>query len=104
MNRIAWRAAFAIGGALALLNAWRRADELLQALRLAPRLTDISAGVWLLLAASLLSVVLSLVALMMAWRALQARRLRPMLIWLAVGAAVAPALFEGAGALAERLG
>jgi len=40
----------------------------------------------------------------MAWRALQARRLRPMLIWLAGGAAVAPALFEGAGALAERLG
>lgn len=104
MNAVAWNAVFGLGGALALLNAWRGADDLLQAFRMIPGLTDVSAGVWLLLTATFLSVVLALVALMMAWRALQARRLRPMLLWLTAGAALAPALVEGAGALADRLG
>ena len=100
MSGVAWNAAFGVGGALALFNAWRGADDLLQALRIIPGLTEVSVAVWVLLAATLLSVVLALVALMMAWRALRARRLRSMLLWLAVGAVLSPALVAGAGALA----
>lgn len=97
-------AVFTVAAAAALWVAWRGADQLLQALRIIPRLTDVAAAVWLLLAVTLASVVLSLTSILMAWRALQADRTPAMLLWLAAGALLSPALVEGAGALANGLG
>ena len=60
MNRTLTTLVFGLGAAASLWVAWRGADQLLQAFRIVPRLSDVSVSVWILLAVTFASVVLSL--------------------------------------------